>query len=72
MYVWTVEKKWSLQVNPRIVPSGEESENKRRFFRNYLKETIGANYGGEWGYLGDVAQLLFYFLVQQFNSRNRD
>ncbi|KAH7728720.1 atrial natriuretic peptide receptor 1-like protein [Aphelenchoides avenae] len=47
MYVWTVEKKWDLQVEPRIVPVARETVDSRGLYKSFLIEAIGTNHGGK-------------------------
>uniref|UniRef100_A0A7E4W6R9 ANF_receptor domain-containing protein n=1 Tax=Panagrellus redivivus TaxID=6233 RepID=A0A7E4W6R9_PANRE len=46
MYLWSAEKKWDLQVNPRMLPSVWDNQNPRQRFKDYLIESVGTNYGG--------------------------
>jgi hypothetical protein len=50
MYVWSIEKKWDLQVSPRILPSYWDYKNPRKFFREFLIDNVGVNYGGWFNY----------------------
>ncbi|KAK0422580.1 hypothetical protein QR680_007648 [Steinernema hermaphroditum] len=45
MYVRTVNKQWNLEVNPRMLPTVRETDNKREAFKDYLKDTVGVDYG---------------------------
>jgi hypothetical protein len=46
MYVWSIEKKWDLQVSPRTLPSYWDYKNPRQFFREFLIDNVGVNHGG--------------------------
>uniref|UniRef100_A0A1I7Z925 ANF_receptor domain-containing protein n=1 Tax=Steinernema glaseri TaxID=37863 RepID=A0A1I7Z925_9BILA len=45
MYVRTVNKQWNLEVNPRMLPTVREADDKREVLKEYLKDTVGVDYG---------------------------
>lgn len=47
MYIWTIEQKWNLTINPRILPTFDNSEaNSNIFYQKYLQSNVGVDYGG--------------------------
>uniref|UniRef100_A0AC34QVT1 Uncharacterized protein n=1 Tax=Panagrolaimus sp. JU765 TaxID=591449 RepID=A0AC34QVT1_9BILA len=64
MYLWTAEKKWDLQVNPKLLPS--HLENPRKFYREFLVDTVGVNHGGWFGRLEECPLALIFCALARF------
>ncbi|TKR95264.1 hypothetical protein L596_009455 [Steinernema carpocapsae] len=63
MYVRSVNKQWDLDVNPRMLPTVRDTDDKREIFKDYLKDTVGVDYGG-WFFI--LRHLAFTILLRWF------
>lgn len=47
LYLRSVEKKWDLKMEARIVPSSpHDSSERKSILKNHLIDAVGINYGG--------------------------